>query len=156
MQVLSYYSRISTTQEPKLFTCDTELCAITFALSQYEFLIFGSRLPIIVFTDHNTILFLLTRKRNLFPRQYKTQKLLTKFTNLQIVHTTETNLSVADMLSRDFSQITNKICQLQHQKLPPHNNFIQLKPNILFKHIQCLVLHEDILSFQKETIPIQS
>ena len=87
MQIISYNSRILTTQEQKLSTYDRELCAITFALSQYEFIIIGSKFPITIFTDHNPILFLFTRKGNLTPRQYKAQMLLTKFSNLQIIHT---------------------------------------------------------------------
>ena len=62
MQVISYNTRILTTQEQKFSTYDRKLCAITFALSQYEFFIIGSKFPIIVFTDHNPILFLFTRK----------------------------------------------------------------------------------------------
>ena len=73
MQVISYNSRILTTQEKKLSTYDRELCAITFALSQYEFIVIGFKSPITIFTDHNPILFLFTRegKGNLTPRQYK-------------------------------------------------------------------------------------
>ena len=67
MQIISYNSRILTTQEQKLSTYDRELCAITFALSQYEFIIIGSKFPITIFTDHNPILFLFTRKGNLTP-----------------------------------------------------------------------------------------
>ena len=54
--------------------------------------------------------------------------ILTKFSNLQIVHTAGTHLSIADILSRDFSEIIKKMCQLQHKCLPPHIEFIQLKP----------------------------
>ena len=46
--------------------------------------------------------------------------LLTKFSNLHIIHTAGTNLSVADMLSKAFSHITNKMCKLQHKTLPAH------------------------------------
>ena len=55
--------------------------------------------------------------------------LFTKFSNLQIIHTVGTNFTVADMLSRAFSTITKKMCQLQHKTLPPHIEFTQLKPN---------------------------
>ena len=82
MQIISYISRILTTQEQKLSTYDREPCAITFALSQYEYIIIGSKFPITVFTDHNPILFLFTRKGNLTPRQYEAQMLLTKFSNI--------------------------------------------------------------------------
>ena len=110
----------------------TEVCAITFALTQYEFMVIGSKVPIFIFTYHNTILFLFTRKGNLTPRQHKAQMLLTKIFNLQNNHTAGTNLTVADMLSRDCSTINNKTCQLQHNTLPPHMMFFNLK-TITFK-----------------------
>ena len=75
MQGISYNSRILTTQKQKLSTYDRKLCALTFALSQYECLIIGSKFPIFVFMDHNPILFRFTRKENLTPRQYKAQRL---------------------------------------------------------------------------------
>ena len=150
MQIISYNSRILTTQKQKLSTYDRELCAITFALSQYEFIIIGSKFPITIFTDHNPILFLFTRKGNLTPRQYKAQMLLTKFSNLQIIHTAGTNLTVADMLSRDFSTINNKTCQLQHKILPPHIDFLQLKNDNILKPIHYLIKHEDVLPTQKK------
>ena len=71
--------------------------------------------------------------------------LLTKFSNLQIFHTTGTNLTVADMLSRDFSTINNKTCQLQHKTLPPHIDFLQLKNDNILKPIHYLIKHEDVL-----------
>ena len=69
MQVISYNSRILTTQEQKLSTYDRKLCAITFALSQYEFMVIGSKFPMTIFTDHNPILSFFTSKRTLTPRQ---------------------------------------------------------------------------------------
>ena len=72
---------IITTQEQKRSTYDREHCATFFALSQYEN-IFGANFPINVFSDHNPILFLFTRNRNFTRRQRKTQKFLTKFSNL--------------------------------------------------------------------------
>ena len=77
MQVISYNSRILTTQEQKLSTYDRELCAITFALSHYEFIVIDSKFQISIFTDQNPILFLFTRKGNLTPKQNKAQMLLT-------------------------------------------------------------------------------
>ena len=51
--------------------------------------------------------------------------LLPNFSNLPNVHTAGTNSTVADMLSRDFAQITNEMC---HQTLPPNIELMQLKP----------------------------
>ena len=75
--------------------------------------------------------------------------LSTKVSNLQIIHTAGTNLTVADMLSRDFSTINNKTCQLQHKTLPPHFDFLQLKNNNFLKPIHYLIKHEDVLPTQK-------
>ena len=77
MQVISYNFRILTTQEQKLSPYDQELCAKTFALSHYEFIVIGSNFPKTTFTDHNSNLFLFTRKGNLTPRQAKAQMLIT-------------------------------------------------------------------------------
>ena len=150
MQVISYNSRVLTTQEQKLSSYDRKLCAIIFALSQYEFMIIGSKFPITFFTDHNPILFLFTRLGNLTPRQYKAQMLLTKFSNLQIIHTAGRNLTVADMLSRDFSTINIKTCQLQHKTLPPQIDFPQLKHDNALKRTHYLVKHEDVLPTRKK------
>ena len=109
---------------------------------QYDF--------ITVFTDHNHIPFLFTRKENLTPRQYKAQMLLTKISNLQIIDTAGINLTVADIFSRDFSKITIKMCQLQHKTLPPHIEVIQSKPNNALKQIHYLVKHEDVSLTQKK------
>ena len=149
MQVLSYSSRIFDTQEQKLSTYDRELCAVIFALQTYEHIIIGSKFQITLFTDHNPILFLFTRKGNLTPRQYKAQMLLTKFSNLRIVHTAGTNLPVADMLSRDFSSINSASSQLKHKTLPPHIQFAQLNPNNTLEEIHYLVQHEEVLPTQK-------
>ena len=70
----------------------------------------GTKFPITDFTDHNPILFLFTRKRNkrnLTPRKFEAQLLSTKVSNLQIIHAAGTDLTGADMLDRDFSQITH-------------------------------------------------
>ena len=108
MQVTAYNSRILTTQEQKLSTYDRELCAITFALSQYECIVICTKFPITISTDHNPIFFLFYPKGNLTPRQCKAQMLLTKFSNIQTIHTAGTNFTVADMLSRDSSTNNNK------------------------------------------------
>ena len=96
-------------------------------------MVFESMFPVTIFTDHNPNLFLFTRKGNLTPRQHNAQMLLTKFSNLQIILTAGTNFTVADMLSRDFSTIIIKKCQLQHKTLPSHVDFLQIKNDIISK-----------------------
>ena len=65
MQVISYKSRILTTEKQKFSADDRELCARTLALSQYEFFIIGSKFPINVFTDHLLFCFSLYSERKL-------------------------------------------------------------------------------------------
>ena len=71
MQVISYKSRILTTQEQKLSTYDRELCVITFAISQYELIVIGPKFPITIFTDHNPILSFLPIKVISLPDKMK-------------------------------------------------------------------------------------
>ena len=129
MQIISYNSRVLNTQEQKISTHDRKLCAVTFALTVYEFIIIGSKFPITLSTDHNQLLFLFTRKGNLTPRQYKAQMLLTKLSNLRILHTAGTNLAAVDMLSRDLPSINSTSCQSQHETLPLHIEFAQVTRN---------------------------
>ena len=133
MQVLSYTSRIFTTQEQKSLTYNRELCAITFALSQYEFIIIGSIFSITLFTDHNPILFLFTRNGNLTTRQNEAQMLLTKFSNVQIIHTVGTNLTVADMLSRAFSTTKSQIKCVNYNTKHSHHK-LNSNPIFLWKN----------------------
>ena len=54
MQVISYNSRILSTQESFMNnTYDRELCAVTFALTVFEFI--RSKFPFTLFTDHNLV-----------------------------------------------------------------------------------------------------
>ena len=53
MQVLSYNSRVLTTQQAKFSNNDRELRGKTFVLPQYDIVIIDSKFPIAVFTDHN-------------------------------------------------------------------------------------------------------
>ena len=90
-----------------------------------------------------------------FDKRFNQIKLsLTKDAELAIPNTTHpfyitVDASVADMLSRDFSTINNKTCQLQHKTLPPHIDFLQLKNDNILKPIHYLIKHEDVLPTQK-------
>ena len=63
LKVISYNSRVLTTQEQKLSTLDRELLVIVYALQIYDFLIIGSPHPIILFTDHKPLLHCFFKKR---------------------------------------------------------------------------------------------
>ena len=57
-----------------------ECTAIIHTLTEYEFLILGSKHP----TDHKPIIFLFTQKSNPNYRVYRFQLILMKFSNLHI------------------------------------------------------------------------
>ena len=96
-------SRLISTTELRLSTILRECSAIIYALSEYEFLIQGSKHPIILYTDHKPILFLFTQKNKPNHRVYKFQLILMKFPNLYIVWTEGKNLSLPDLLSRSLA-----------------------------------------------------
>ena len=62
MEVVSANSRLFSTTEHRLSTTLRESSAIIYALSEYEFLIQGSKHPIILYTDHKPIHYLFSQK----------------------------------------------------------------------------------------------
>ena len=60
MSLISANSRLFTQAELRLSTLMRECTAITYTLTEYKFLILGSKHPTILFTDHKHILFLFT------------------------------------------------------------------------------------------------
>ena len=73
---------------------------------------------------------------------------LTKFSKLKIIHTPGKNLSVADMLSRSFTNAELQLNQLKHKQLPPQIGFALLQNGTL-KPVHYLIKHEEILPHQK-------
>ena len=100
MQLISYNSCILATRKRKLFTYDRVLCNITFALSQYDVIIIDSKLPISFLPDQYPT-FSLSSKRTSHIKTIFSPNVKTKLSNLQIIHTAGTNLTVAGMLRRD-------------------------------------------------------
>ena len=86
-----------------------ECTAIIHTLTEYEFLIFGSKHPTVLFTDHKPII---TQKSNPNHRVHSFQLILMKFPNLHIVWTAGKNLALPDTLSR------NTLPELRTRKTP--------------------------------------
>ena len=82
MNLISANSRLFTEAEIRLSTLLRECTAIIYTLTEYEFLILGSKHPIVLFTDHKPIIFLFTQKSNPNHRVYRFQLILMKFPNL--------------------------------------------------------------------------
>ena len=101
MNLISANSRIFTQAELRLSTLMRECTAIIYTLTEYEFLILGSKHPTVLFTDHEPIIFLFTQKPNPNHRVYRFQLILMKFPNLHIVWTAGNNLALPDTLSRN-------------------------------------------------------
>ena len=106
MELVSANSRPFSTTEIRLSTTLRKNSAIIYALSVYEFLIQGSKQPIILYLDHKPIFFLFTQKNKPNHRIYKFQLILMKFPNLHIVWTEAKNLSLLDLLSRSLTTTT--------------------------------------------------
>ena len=101
MNLISANSRLFTQAELRLSTLMRECTAIIYTLTEYEFLILGSKHPTVLFTDHKPIIFLFTQKSNPNHRVYRFQLVLMKFPNLHIVWTAGKNLALPDTLSRN-------------------------------------------------------
>ena len=99
--LISAKSRLFTQAELRLSTLMRECTAIIYTLTEYEFLILGSKHPTVLFTDHKPIIFLFTQKSNPNHRVYRFQFFLMKFPNLHIVWTAGKNLALPDTLSRN-------------------------------------------------------
>ena len=90
-------SRLFTQAELRLSTLMRECTAIIYTLTQYEFLILGSKHSTVLFTDHKRIIFFFTQKSNPDHRVYRFQLVL----NFHIVWTAGKNLALPDTLSRN-------------------------------------------------------
>ena len=101
MNLISANSRLFTQAELRLSTLMRECTAIIYTLTEYEFLILGSKHPAVLFTDHKPIIFLFTQKSNPNHRVYRFQLFLMKFPNLHIVWTAGKKLTLPDTLSRN-------------------------------------------------------
>ena len=65
MNLISANSRLFTPIEMRLSTLIRESSAIIFALTEFEFLLTGSKHPIILVSDHKPIIYLFTQKNKL-------------------------------------------------------------------------------------------
>ena len=100
MSLISANSRLFTQAELRLSTLMRECTAIIYTLTEYKFLMLGSKHPTVLFTNHTPIIFLVTQNTNPNQRVYKFQLILMKFPNLFIVWTAGKNLALPDTLSR--------------------------------------------------------
>ena len=71
MNLISAKSRLFTQAELRLSTLMRECTAIVNTLTEYEFLILGSKHPTVLFTDHKPIIFLFTQKSNPNHKDFK-------------------------------------------------------------------------------------
>ena len=134
MELFSANSRLFSTTEIRLSTIFRECSAIICSLSEYEFLIQGSKHPIKLYTDHKPILFLFTQKNKPNHRFYKFRLILMKFPNLHIVWTEGKNLSLPDLLSRSLTTTTRKLSRTVEI---PDSKKIFMTHNQSTQSIQC-------------------
>ena len=101
MNLISANSRFFTQAELRLSTLMRACTAIKHTLTEYEFLILGSKHPTVLFIDHKPIIFLFTQKSNLNHRVSRFQLILMKFPNLHMVWTVGKCLALLDTLTRN-------------------------------------------------------
>ena len=89
MNLISANSRLFTKIDLRLCTLMRECTATIYTLTEYDFLILGSKHPTVSFTDHKPIIFLFTQKSNPNHRVYRFQLVLIKFPNLHKLWTQE-------------------------------------------------------------------
>ena len=104
MNLISANSRLFTTIEMRLSTLFRKCSSKIFALTEYEFLLTGSKHPIILFSDHKPIIYLFSQKNKPNHRVYRFQLILMKFPSLHIIWTEEKNLALPDLLSRAINE----------------------------------------------------
>ena len=85
MILISANSRLFRQAEFRLSTLVRECRVIIYTLTEYEFLILGSKHSTALFTDHKPFIFLFTQKSNPNHRVYSFQLSLMTFPNLLIV-----------------------------------------------------------------------
>ena len=102
MRLISSNSRLLTPIEMRLSTLIRKCSAVTFALTEYEFLLTGSNHPITLFTYHKPIIYLFTQKNNPIHRVYRFQLILMRFPN--IIYLDRRILAVPDLLSRTIDE----------------------------------------------------
>ena len=95
-----------------------------------------------------TNLYYIVLQKRKSPRFYRAQIQLTKLHKLKIIHTPGKNMSVANMLSRSFTNTELQLNQLKHKQLPPQRDFAILQNNSLTP-FHYLIQHEEILPHQK-------
>ena len=101
MNLISANSRLFTQAELRLSTLMRECTAIICTLTEYQFMILGSKHSTVLFTDHKPIINLFTQKSNPNHRVYRLQLFLMKFQNLHIVWTAGKNRAFPKSLSRN-------------------------------------------------------
>ena len=104
MNVISANSRLFTPIEMRLSTLIRECLAIIFALTDYEFLLTGSKHPIILYSDRKPIQYLFAQKKKPDHRVYRFQLILMKFPNLHVITSEGENVGLPDLLSRTINE----------------------------------------------------
>ena len=104
-------------------TLHRELCGIVSALQTYEGYIIGSPFPIHLHCDHEPMVYLWGRKRQLSQRFFRYQVIITKFQKIEIFRTPGSNSVFRDILSRNVTVQEYQKQQLQHEKIPREIEF---------------------------------
>ena len=100
-------------------TLHREVCGFVSALQTFEHCIIGSpSFPIYLYCDHKPILYLWGREGQLSHRFFKYHVIITKFHNLKVIWTPDSNPAFTDILSRNVTLSDINKLQVQHKEIP--------------------------------------
>ena len=133
MELVPANFRLFPTTELRLSTIHCECSTIIYALSEYEFLIQGSKHPIILYTEYKPNLVLFIQKNKTNHRVYKLQLILMIFPNLHIVRTEGKNLSFPDLLSRSLTTTIKDEHRLRTVEIPDSIKFFMTQNHTTIK-----------------------
>ena len=105
MNLFSEILGLFTEMELRLSTIRRECTAITYTLTEYDFLILGLKHPTVLFTDYKSKSFLITQKSNPNYRVCRFQFILMKLPQLHSVWTAGKNLALPNTRSRNTHQL---------------------------------------------------
>ena len=135
MQVVTNNSSKITENEQKIAIVCRELTAIVFAAEIYEFLVFGSKHAITIFTDHKPILSLLARKAHINFLFFRYQIVCTRFQEL-VFFWTQAQIFFAHLPRKSFPTKLLQHQQKLHKTIPTSVEFHRASSKDLSKVYQ--------------------
>jgi hypothetical protein len=119
IRVVAFYKQMFTPAERRESTASREINAIVIGLEKFKHFLLGSPFPIILATDHRSVLYLFSKK-DINQVQLEYQHKFAEFENLYILWKPGETLAIPDLLSRTTSDRI-KSDEVERQTFLPDN-----------------------------------